>query len=67
MTGTITTPATDHLFKVRDNVLKLNKKIEDLFYRDVVQILDVAQSGRPDHQIVVYFLIKRVQAPAEDD
>ena len=67
MNGTATTPAADHLFKVRDNVPKLNKERAECFHRVVAQLLFVAQCGQPDLQTVVSVLTKRVQAPDEDD
>jgi hypothetical protein len=67
MNGTATTPAADHLFKVRENATKLNEERAEFFHRVVAQLLFVAQRGRPDLRTVVSFLTKRVQAPDEDD
>ena len=43
-----TTLASDHLFKTRDNTLKLNKERAELFHCATVQIPFVAQRGRSD-------------------
>ena len=67
MNDTTTTPAADHLLKVRDTVPKLNEERVVFFHRVVAQLLFVAQRGRSDLQTVVFFLTKRVQAPDEDD
>ena len=67
MDGIATTPAADHLFKVRDNAPKLNETRADLFHRVTAQMLFVAQRGRPDLRTAVSFLTKRVQKPDEDD
>ena len=48
MNGTATTPAADHLFKVRDNAPKLNEERAEFFHRVVAQLLFVAQHGQPD-------------------
>ena len=39
MNGTATTPAADHLFKVRNNAPKLNKERAYFFHRVVAQLL----------------------------
>jgi hypothetical protein len=67
MGGVATTPAADHLFKVRDNVKKLPQEVADLFHRKTAQLLFVAQRGRPDLRTAISFLTKRVQSPDEDD
>jgi hypothetical protein len=45
MNGMATTPAADHLFKVRDNVPKLNEERAEFFHRVVAQMLFVSQRG----------------------
>ena len=45
MNGTATTPAADHLFKVRENAPKLNEERAEFFHRVVAQLLFVAQRG----------------------
>ena len=61
MNGTDTTPAVDHLFKVRYNAPKLNKERAVFVHYVVAQLLFVVQRGLPDLQTVVSFLTKRVQ------
>ena len=58
MNGTVTTPAADHVFKVRDNAPKMNKERAEFSRRVVAQLLFVAQRSRPGLQIVVSFLTK---------
>ena len=48
MTGMATTPAIDHLFKVRDNTPKLNEERGEFFHRVVAQLLFIAQRSQPD-------------------
>ena len=67
MNGMATTPAADHLFKVRDNVQKLSEDRADFFHRKTAQILFVSHRGRPDFRTAMSFLTKRVQTPDEDD
>ena len=67
MGGMATTPAADHLFKVRDNVPKLDKEKAELFHRVTAQMLFIAQQCRPDLRTATSFLTKRVQSPDEDD
>ena len=67
MSGVATTPAADHLFKIRDNAPKLNDERAELFHRVTAQILFVAHRGRPDLRTATSFLTKRVQNPDEDD
>ena len=55
-----TTPAADHLFKMRDAVSKLNKERAELFHHITTQILFVAQRGRPDLWTAISFLTKQV-------
>ena len=67
MGGVATTPAADHLFKVRDSAPKLNEERAELFHRVTAQMLFVAQRGRPNLRTATSFLTKRVQNPDEDD
>ena len=67
MDGVATTPAADHLFKVRDNAPKLSEDRADFFHRKTAQILFVSHRGRPDFRTAISFLTKRVQTPDEDD
>ena len=67
MDGVATTPASDWLFKTRENSPKLNQERADLFHRVTAQMLFVSQRGRPDLRTPVSFLTKRVKTPDEDD
>ena len=61
------TCASDHLFIVNPDGVKLDKKRADLFHRYVAKILFISKRGRPDIQTAVDFLTTRVQLPDEDD
>jgi len=65
--GKVTTPAGDHLFKVREEGRKLNDEQADAFHHTVYQLLFAANCARRDIQTAVSFLTMRVQAPDEDD
>ena len=67
MGGKATTPAADHLFRTRDDAVKLDEERAELFHKVTAQMLFVAQRGRPDLRTAVSFLTKRVQSPDEDD
>jgi len=61
------TPASDHLFKVREDGRKLNEELADAFHHTVYQLLFAANRARHDIQTAVSFLTTRVKAPDEDD
>ncbi len=65
--GISSTPAGDHLFKIRENGRKLDNEMADAFYHTVYQLLFAANSACQDIQTAVSFLTTRVQAPDEDD
>ena len=67
MNGMATTPALDHLFKTRGNVLTLNKERAELFHCVTIQVLFVAQFDRPGLRMAIYFLIKRVREDTTDE
>jgi hypothetical protein len=67
ITGTCATPASDHLFKVREDGRKLNEELADAFHHTVYQLLFAANRARRDIQTAVSFLTTRVKAPDEDD
>ena len=58
MNGVTTTPASTHLSKKHNTVPKLNKERVELFHRATVQILFMAQRGRPDLRTGISFLTK---------
>jgi len=67
ITGTCTTPAGDHLFKVREDGRKLNEELADVFHHTVYQLLFAANRARRDIQTAVSFLTTQVKAPDEDN
>jgi hypothetical protein len=67
ITGTCATPASDHLFKVREDGRKLSEELVDAFHHAVYQLLFAANRVRRDIQTAISFLTTRVKAPYEDD
>jgi hypothetical protein len=64
----VSTPATDNLFKTRENgVNKLNKKDAGVFHSTVAKLLFIAKRGRPDILLATSFLTTRVKSPDDDD
>jgi hypothetical protein len=65
---TVNTPASEHLFKVRDKeILLLSSERKKIFHSTVAKLLLVAKRGRPDILLAISFLTTWVQAPDEDD
>jgi hypothetical protein len=65
---TVNTPASEHLFKVRDKeILLLSSERKKIFHSTVAKLLFVAKQGRLDILLAISFLTTRVQAPDEDD
>ena len=62
-----TTPASDHLFQLRENSPLLGNKPKERFHTLVAKLLFLAKRGRPDLLTAVSFLCTRVQSPTEDD
>ena len=56
ITGTCTTPVSDHFFKVREDGRKLNEELVDAFHHTVYQLLFAANRARRDIQTAVSFL-----------
>jgi hypothetical protein len=67
MRGSAPTPAANHLFQVRDNEKKLDKKEAEIFHHNVAKLLFLYQRARPDLKTAVSFLCTRVKSPDEDD
>ena len=65
--GRAQTPAASHLFHVNEESPKLDKERADYFHSLTIQLMYVAQRGRPDIRVAIAFLSTRVQAPTEDD
>ena len=61
------TPASDHLFKVREHGRKLGEELADAFHHMVYQLLFAANRARRDIQTAVLFLTTRVKASDKDD
>jgi hypothetical protein len=61
------TPATDHLFDVREDAQKLSKTDADFFRSYVAKMLYVCKRCRPEGLTAVSFLSTRVQDPDIDD
>ena len=60
-------PAFSELFSVNMTHRKLYSTTVDLFYCIVARYLYVAKKARPDLQVVVSFLCKRVECPNTGD
>jgi len=67
ITGTCAMPASDPLFKVREDGRKLPEELADVFHHTVYQLLFAANRARRNIQSAVSFLTTRVKAPDEDD
>jgi hypothetical protein len=67
ITGKCATPATDNLYKIRDDAQKLGEEQADAFHHTVYQLLFAANRARRDIQTAVSFLTTCVKAPDQDD
>ncbi len=67
ITGVCATPASDYLFKVRENGTKLNEELAEAFHHTVYQLLFAASRARHDIQTAVSFLTTQVKDPDKDD
>ena len=65
--GEDVTPAVKDLFSVNMSQQKLDGPTLDLFHRIVTMFLYVAKRTRPDIQVAVAFLYKRVKCPNTGD
>ncbi len=63
----MTTPANQHLFKIRDKGEQLTREQKDIFHTTVAKCLFLCLRARPDIQLAVNFLTTRVKNPDEDD
>ena len=61
------TPATDHLFKVRDDQPKIDEQKSQTFHTFPAKALFATKRARPDIHTSVAFLTTRVICPDEDD
>jgi hypothetical protein len=69
ITSTSSSPAADHLFKIRegDSVKVLPEEQAVHFHHTVAQILFVSKRARPNISTAISFLSTRVKQPDEDD
>ena len=65
--GTCTTPATDQLFNVREDSVKLDDARREEFHSIVAKCLYLSKRVRVDILLTVSFLTTRVLCPDEDD
>jgi hypothetical protein len=63
MSGTATTPAAAHLFKVDDTAEDLNQEGSELFHSVTAKLLFLCKRARPDIQTAIAFLCTRVKKP----
>ena len=67
MDGTDVTPAAQNLFHVDEESPDLDDETADFFHRMVARFLYAAKRARPDIQVAVAFLCKRVKCPNQGD
>ena len=68
MRGRAATPAASYLYKINNvNPVYLDEETVDLFHSVTMQLMYLAQRGRPDTLTAVSFLSSRVQQPDTDD
>ncbi len=67
ITGVCATPASDYLFKVREDGKKLNEELAEAFHHTVYQLLFAASRARRNIQRAVLFLTTGVKDPDKDD
>jgi hypothetical protein len=65
--GVADTPATRHLFRVRDDCEKLGADLKEFFHSTIAKILYLGKRVRPDLLVAIAFLVRRVQCPDKDD
>jgi hypothetical protein len=67
ITGVCATPASDYLFKVRNDGKKLREELVEVFHHTVYQILFAASRARRDIQTAALFLTTRVKRRDKND
>ena len=67
MVGKTPTPATNHLFKIREGSVPIKKEKTYSFHKIVMQLQYVSQQGRTDVRTAVLFLCKQVSVPDENN
>jgi hypothetical protein len=66
-TGTVATPAANHLFKVNPTGTKLSEPRRELLHSITAKLLFVSKRARPDSQVPIAFLTSRVTKADVDD
>ena len=61
------TPANRNLFSVDENSVPLGKEKSDTFHSVVAKLLYISKRGRPDIEVAVSFLCRRVSKSTEED
>jgi hypothetical protein len=67
ITGVVGTPATNNLFRVREDSRKLNADEKEFYHSTIAKILYLGKRVRPDLLVAISFLVRRVQSPDADD
>ena len=62
-----TTPAAEHLFKIRNDATKLTPSQAEIFHTTIAWNLFLCKWARPDIHLTVSFLCTRVKEPDTDD
>ena len=61
------TPANRNIFSVDENSVPLRKERSDTFHSVVAKLLYISKRGRPDIEVAVAFLCRRVSKSTEED
>jgi histone deacetylase 1/2 len=67
VSGTIGSPAADHLFTINEAATKLDQTRKERFHSLVAKTAYLGKRTRPDILLPISFLATRVQAPDDDD
>ena len=67
ITGVVGTPATNNLFRVREDSRKLDADEKEFYHSTIAKILYLGKRVRPDLLVAISFLVRRVQSPDADD
>jgi hypothetical protein len=67
VSGTISSPASDHLFTINPDAPPLDQAAKERYHSLVAKLLYLGKRTRPDILLPVSFLATRVQCPDDDD
>jgi hypothetical protein len=67
ITGTVSSPAANHLYTINPNAKKLPEHLREIFHSIVAKLLFVATRARPDLQPTISFLTSRCDKADVDD